>query len=866
MSATTIGLRELLSCCCDAADRACRVIRAVHKTRVEGGDAALGAALKDVTCERSWATIADMRAQHVIVHALTRDFPGVTIVGEEDEADALAAGHDAVSESDAPLRRDHPSVAQITAPARWETVDMRDVTIFIDPVDGTREYVEGRVHNSCCLVGIALRGEAIAGVVGMPFWRVDPATDALQAFDGLAEDAGSVTVCGIVDGPGGLGGLPAGEVTRAAAEKARRTAPGAVLRLAASAEGSATSTMGAARAALCEAAPGWEAPFELVSTPGAANKVLAVILGRCDGALMNLKCSLWDSCATEAVLVASGGVLTDFFGGRIDHRRSNPLGLGNKYGMLASAPGMDHARLYKRLSATPAVLAILEPTGLTRFAPDGAPVDAGVASDIARTIRGAPLTCDVLSAALGTRVAAFCAPEGSAVRYKMAECCRLWLRYDEAADAGPRSVFVKRSVMRDLKHARAKVTTVPHKLARDVRSYAVETAFLRSQAIARLAAAPGGPSQPPGAFYLAKALHSEAHVEAASLVDSSFCVVLQDFCQLDGWEQRGFVTPEELRAALRCLARFHAFFWNGRVGCEAPDATNAVQSELNEAVWDSGCYWSPKRQAADQIDKLAARFEAHGYATTFADLVAARGGDPARLAAIPAGLTAVARDVARASHLYLDNTTTGAAAPFTNAGGPPPSADGVEVQSDRSRGHPQRTLLHGDLKAANLFFRPRRSANNSGDAAADAVEPGFIDFQWTGWGLGAVDIAYMFCAAAGPECFDLTPDAAAETSFLRVYHEALCAGLVEFGAAANVAAAEALQSFATLEAQYRAALLDHSVTVFSYLWNDIKASPATLADRGKKFPLTANAVNKSPECAAWLLGRVAQLLDARGTK
>lgn len=41
-----------------------------------------------------------------------------------------------------------------------------------------------------------------------------------------------------------------------------------------------------------------------------SNKSLMVALGTADCAMMNLGCSLWDTCATEALVVAAGGKVT----------------------------------------------------------------------------------------------------------------------------------------------------------------------------------------------------------------------------------------------------------------------------------------------------------------------------------------------------------------------------------------------------------------------------------------------------------------------------------------------------------------------------------------------------------------------------
>ena len=46
---------------------------------------------------------------------------------------------------------------------------MADVAVFVDPLDGTREFGEGRLVNVQSLVGISVRGRAMAGAIGLPF-------------------------------------------------------------------------------------------------------------------------------------------------------------------------------------------------------------------------------------------------------------------------------------------------------------------------------------------------------------------------------------------------------------------------------------------------------------------------------------------------------------------------------------------------------------------------------------------------------------------------------------------------------------------------------------------------------------------------
>ena len=43
-----------------------------------------------------------------------------------------------------------------------------EIIIFIDPMDGTREFVEGRIQHVQCLIGITVNGVPVAGAMGMP--------------------------------------------------------------------------------------------------------------------------------------------------------------------------------------------------------------------------------------------------------------------------------------------------------------------------------------------------------------------------------------------------------------------------------------------------------------------------------------------------------------------------------------------------------------------------------------------------------------------------------------------------------------------------------------------------------------------------
>ena len=46
-----------------------------------------------------------------------------------------------------------------------------DMTVWVDPLDGTKEFTEGFLNHVTVLVGIAIGKKAIGGVIHQPFWN-----------------------------------------------------------------------------------------------------------------------------------------------------------------------------------------------------------------------------------------------------------------------------------------------------------------------------------------------------------------------------------------------------------------------------------------------------------------------------------------------------------------------------------------------------------------------------------------------------------------------------------------------------------------------------------------------------------------------
>ncbi len=225
----SIYLPDLISTLADACSRGCQVIRHVQQKRekasstsgdnadVDGdgdGDADtngksdsnnISVQYKVADDPRSALTEADLASQKVIVHCIRNVWgDDLKIIGEEDDDENANADADAKTNSsdditavfekynvDLPTKRAIQKdllkdAVGVKADAEAETeagstshpnphhqVELNQLCLYIDPMDGTREFVEQRLHNVQCLIGITYMGHPIGGVIGLPFVSLD---------------------------------------------------------------------------------------------------------------------------------------------------------------------------------------------------------------------------------------------------------------------------------------------------------------------------------------------------------------------------------------------------------------------------------------------------------------------------------------------------------------------------------------------------------------------------------------------------------------------------------------------------------------------------------------------------------------------
>jgi 3'-phosphoadenosine 5'-phosphosulfate (PAPS) 3'-phosphatase len=334
-----IQIGPLLSTCVDACQRGCLEIRKVQAAREASDNKELqgDVVLKDPTDPKSALTVADTAAQRAIVGSLRAEWGDdlLKIVGEEDDDEELAKSlAEATFEA---LDRDRFVEEIPTDESGEDGIEANRITVFVDPLDGTREFVEGRVENCQVLVGIAIDGEAVAGAVGMPFPQGNLETDST-----------------IVYGLDGMGTGVVGPTLTRGPFPLERNIDGAKYPRPHHATGDSTAeVMEACRRGAIDGLGG-----SIVTYGGAGNKILATALGEVTCTIQHRIGGAWDLCAPEAILKAMGGKMTDLFGEELEIYRDDAPPHCNERGYLATPPSSGkgfHEALAAKMMTLPEV-------------------------------------------------------------------------------------------------------------------------------------------------------------------------------------------------------------------------------------------------------------------------------------------------------------------------------------------------------------------------------------------------------------------------------------------------------------------------------------------------------------------------------
>lgn len=214
-------------------------------------------------------TVADKEANALLCDRLGRAFPGVPLVAEESD------------------------------PAAYADFGAADAAWFIDPLDGTREFV-AKNGEFAVMLGLAERGRATVGVIVAPAWG--------RAFVGVV-------------------GQGAWEVSTDGAWKEIHVSTRDAL-------AGATFVVSRSRAPERLAAFIASVGGKPEAHGSSGLKGVLVATGDADVYLQPGRAGMrWDACATEALVRAAGGELTETGGAELDYRNGE---IGNERGMVAT--------------------------------------------------------------------------------------------------------------------------------------------------------------------------------------------------------------------------------------------------------------------------------------------------------------------------------------------------------------------------------------------------------------------------------------------------------------------------------------------------------------------------------------------------
>ncbi|CAH2254131.1 3 (2),5 -bisphosphate nucleotidase 1 [Pelobates cultripes] len=293
MSSASNVLMRLVATSYAVAEKAATITRNV----MSSGD--LG--IVEKTGANDLQTAADRLVQKSICASLARKFPQITLIGEEDLP---------LEEVDEELFETGYSeeILKHTCPNQYSNIKEEDLVVWVDPLDGTKEYTEGLLDHVTILIGIAYEGKAIAGVINQPYYNYQAGNNAVLGR----------TIWGVL-GIGSFGfelkEVPDGKhiITTTRSHSSKQVND-------------------------CIAAIN---PDKVIRVGGAGNKIIQLIEGQASAYVFaSPGCKKWDTCAPEAVLHAVGGKLTDIHGNPFEYHKD--VKHMNSAGVLATLRNFDY--------------------------------------------------------------------------------------------------------------------------------------------------------------------------------------------------------------------------------------------------------------------------------------------------------------------------------------------------------------------------------------------------------------------------------------------------------------------------------------------------------------------------------------------
>jgi len=156
----SVSLKSLLAVSIEMAKRGGAEVKRIRE------QANIGEKSKGKTKEgaNNPVTDGDMLSHRAMYHGLRKAFPHVNVISEEDDVEEI----DLSTIPDA-VKTGHPEVDDVIPLNEDAMVPVKDVDVWIDPLDATQEYTENLLHFVTTMVCVAVRGKPVIGVIHKPF-------------------------------------------------------------------------------------------------------------------------------------------------------------------------------------------------------------------------------------------------------------------------------------------------------------------------------------------------------------------------------------------------------------------------------------------------------------------------------------------------------------------------------------------------------------------------------------------------------------------------------------------------------------------------------------------------------------------------
>uniref|UniRef100_A0A673HPR5 3'(2'),5'-bisphosphate nucleotidase 1 n=1 Tax=Sinocyclocheilus rhinocerous TaxID=307959 RepID=A0A673HPR5_9TELE len=289
MASSPAVLMRLVASAYTVAEKAGTIVRKV----LQSGE--LG--IVEKTGANDLQTLADRLVQKSICASLSKSFPKVTIIGEEElpaedaEEELLENGHSSlILQKSCPDQYASLKEEEVKREKKQYGHNNIKVTLFCEQINifqhlmsaHKKKHLFRLLDHVTVLIGIAYGGTAIAGVINQPFYNYQMGAGASLGR----------TLWGVL----GLGAF------------------GFQLQEVPDGKRIVTTTRSHSNKLVIDAVQAME-PHDVIRVGGAGNKIIQLVEGKASAYVFaSPGCKKWDTCAPEAILHAVGGKLTDMHG------------------------------------------------------------------------------------------------------------------------------------------------------------------------------------------------------------------------------------------------------------------------------------------------------------------------------------------------------------------------------------------------------------------------------------------------------------------------------------------------------------------------------------------------------------------------